>query len=76
MSKGGDDSEDSSSSPDCCGCASGVSENYTPCCHVGLCDNCYTDQMVKECSLCSNDEEICTACKGINEKSCGCDVSE
>lgn len=65
----------SSENPDCNICDRKV-YRYTPCCHNPLCEKHADKYIVAECTLCSdNDESICTDCKGINAKSCGCDLS-
>jgi hypothetical protein len=73
------DSEDEGSCSEDVKCNNCISESYvsrTPCCHFPLCEQCYDKEVGLECSLCTNDEKICRACKGVNEKSCGCDISE
>lgn len=77
---GCDDSEDEGSNSEdvkCNNCRSDTRNvSSTPCCCFPLCDKCYGKEVGLECSLCTNDEKICRACKGVNEKSCGCEISE
>jgi hypothetical protein len=68
-------SSSESETPDCTICYE-QAVTWTPCCHNPLCEKHDDKYVVLECSLCSNDERICEDCKGINEKSCGCDISE